>query len=101
MRKARSSPPARTRKIEVSRDPDAGRISERDATPPRRHSAEGVDARVRGSLEPDSPPARALHAQPPRGKGQLDVGTGGDAARPGKTGLSPTSIRPRRSYRQA
>lgn len=101
MRKAKPSPPAHTRKFEVPRDADAGRFSERDTTPPRHHSAEGVDARVRGSLEPDSRPARALHARPPRGRGQLDVGTGGDAARPGKTGLSPTSIRPRRSYRQA
>lgn len=101
MRKTKSTSSTRSRKIEVPRDPDAGRISEGDATPPRHHSAEGVDARVRGSLDPDSPPARALQAHPPKGRGQLDVGTGGDAARPGKTGLSATSIQPRRSYRQA
>lgn len=101
MRKTKPASPARSRKIEVPRDPDAGQVSEGDTTPPRHHSAEGVDARVRGSLEPDSPPARALHEHPPKGKGQLDVGTGGDAARPGKTGIAPTSIQPRRSYRQA
>lgn len=101
MRKTKPASTTRSRKIEVPRDPDAGRVSEGETTPPRHHSAEGVDARVRGSLEPDSPPARALHDHPPRGKGQLDVGTGGDAARPGKTGIAPTSIQPRRSYRQA
>lgn len=101
MRKTKPSATTRSRKIEVPRDPDAGQFSERDTTLPRHHSAEGVDARVRGSLEPDSPPARALQDRPPRGKGQLAVGSGGDAARPGKTGISPTSIQPRRSYEQA
>ncbi|MBI2511441.1 MAG: hypothetical protein HYV96_05645 [Opitutae bacterium] len=101
MRKTKPAAAARSRKIEVPRDPDAGRFSERDVTPPRHHAVEGVDARVRGSLEPESPIARALQEHPPKGKGQLDVGTGGDAARPGKTGIGPTSIPPRRSYRQA
>jgi hypothetical protein len=100
MRKAKAPSSTRSRKIEVPRDPDAGH-AEGETTPPRHHSAEGVDARVRGSLEPDSPPARALQAHPPKGKGQLDVGTGGDAARPGKTGISATSIQPRRNLRQA
>ena len=101
MRKTKPSSARRPSRLEVPRDADAGQFSERDTTLPRHHSAEGVDARVRGSLEADSPPARALHARPPQGKGQLDVGTGGDAARPGKTGVAPTSIQPRRSYRQA
>lgn len=98
MRKSKpaSASPRRT----VPRDPDAGRTPD-DTTPPRRHSPEGKRARVRGSLEPDSPPARALHERPPAGQGQLGVGTGGDAARPGKTGLSPTSIQPRSDYGRA
>jgi hypothetical protein len=100
-RKTKPTSTTRARKIEVPRDVDAGRITEGDTTPPRHHSAEGVDARARGSLDPDSPIARALHEHPPRGKGQLGVGTGGDAARSGKTGIGPTSIPSRRSYRQA
>lgn len=96
MRKNKSTSPTKKR-VTVPRDPDAGQAPD-DTTPPRHHSPEGVRARVRGSLDPDSPSARALHENPPKGAGQLDVGTGGDAARPGKTGLSATSINPRGNY---
>lgn len=95
MRKKKN--PSTTKRVTVPRDADAGHTPD-DTTPPRHHSPEGVRARVRGSLEPDSPPARALHEHPPKGRGQLDVGTGGDAARPVKTGIAATSINPRGNY---
>jgi len=44
---------------------------------------------------PDTKTARALQAHPPTGEDQLDVGTGGDAARPGKEGTAGKPI-PRR-----
>jgi hypothetical protein len=94
----KSKPASASKRLTVPRDADAGDDSKSTPTPPRRHSTVGKRARVRGSLEPDSPPARALHEHPPRGRGQLDVGTGGDAARPGKTGIAPTSIQPRGNY---
>lgn len=93
----KNKPASPSPRLTVPRDPDAGRTRD-DATPPRRHSPAGVRARVRGSLEPDSPPARALHERPPKGRDQLRVGTGGDAARPGKTGLAATAINPRGNY---
>lgn len=45
---------------------------------------------VAGSTE-----AKRLHRRPPKGKGQLGVGTGGDAARPGKAGIHGKPIPPR------
>jgi hypothetical protein len=44
-----------------------------------------------------SPEARSLHAHPPRAKGELGVGTAGDAARPMKSGLHDKPIPPRES----
>lgn len=46
-------------------------------------------------LAPDSPLGDELHDNPPETQGQLDVGTGGDAARPGKEGIDGKPI-PRR-----
>jgi hypothetical protein len=94
----RKSRPTQTKRRSVPRDSDAGDTAASRPTAPRHHSSRGTEARLRGSLDPESPPARALHKRPPRGKGQLGVGTGGDAARPGKTGIAPTSIRPRGNY---
>jgi hypothetical protein len=51
-----------------------------------------------GAVAADSPNAERLH-QPPRTQGQLDVGTGGDAARPGKEGVSGKPIPPRGDLR--
>ena len=109
MRKSNSAPrkpAARTsarktaaqKRVTVPRDPDAGRTDDSESPLPRHHSARGEAKRVRGTLDADSPPARALHERPPRGRGQLTVGSGGDAARPGKTGIAATSIQPRRGY---
>jgi hypothetical protein len=39
--------------------------------------------------------AKALQDRPPKGKGQLGVGTAGDAARPSKTGIYGKPIPPR------
>lgn len=46
-------------------------------------------------LVPGSPPARALQAHPPKGEGQLGVGTAGDAGRPTKEGLHDKPVPPR------
>jgi hypothetical protein len=45
---------------------------------------------VAGSRE-----ARALHDRPPPTKGELDVGTAGDAARPSKGGIHGKPLPPR------
>lgn len=39
--------------------------------------------------------ARLLHDHPPKGEGQLDVGTAGDAARPSKPGIHGKPLPPR------
>lgn len=95
MRKTKSAQP---RRISVPRDADAGRDTDSKPVRPGHHSARGEAKRVRGTLDADSPPARALHDRPPKGRGQLTVGSGGDAARPGKTGVAATSIQPRRGF---
>jgi hypothetical protein len=46
-------------------------------------------------LPPDSALARKLHDDPPKGKDQLEVGSGGDAARPMKTGIRNPNLPPR------
>jgi len=95
----RKTKPAQNKRLTVPRDADAGHTDEASRpTRPGHHSARGEAKRVRGTLDADSPPARALHDRPPKGRGQLTVGSGGDAARPGKTGISATSIQPRRGY---
>lgn len=50
---------------------------------------------VAGSRE-----ARALHDNPPPTKGELGVGTAGDAARATKGGVHDTTIPPRQSLRR-
>lgn len=47
------------------------------------------------SLLPNSRPAKALQRKPPPGKGQLGVGTAGDAARPSKDGIHNKPVPPR------
>ena len=76
------TPPSRTR---ADDPPAAGSIN-----PPEETYAEQEQ-----SLAPDSPLVEALHRRGPTAKDQLDVGTAGDAARPTKTGITPTSIPPR------
>lgn len=46
-------------------------------------------------LAPDSPLGGELHQRRPKAGGQLDVGTAGDAARPGKEGIDGKPIPPR------
>lgn len=46
-------------------------------------------------LAPDAPEVKKLHRTPPKGQGQLDIGTGGDAGRPGKEGVTGKPIPPR------
>lgn len=46
-------------------------------------------------LPPNSPEANALQARPPRAKGELGVGSAGDAARPTKEGFTGKSLPPR------
>jgi hypothetical protein len=46
-------------------------------------------------LVADSPEARALHDHPSKTKGNLGVGTAGDAARPTKPGIHNKPIPPR------
>jgi hypothetical protein len=48
-------------------------------------------------LVADSREAKALHENPPRAKGELGVGTAGDAARPTKMGIHDKPIPPRQS----
>lgn len=48
-------------------------------------------------LAPGSPLGEQLHENPPKGSGQLGIGTGGDAARPGKEGIDAKPI-PRRGH---
>ncbi|HEX2100933.1 MAG TPA: hypothetical protein VHF69_09730 [Candidatus Synoicihabitans sp.] len=48
-------------------------------------------------LSPDAKLASELHDRPPRGAGQLDRGTAGDAGRPSKEGITGKPI-PRRGH---
>ena len=52
-----------------------------------------------GSFPPDAPTVGKLHNRPPQGQGQLEIGTGGDAGRPGKTGVTGKPIPPRGDVR--
>lgn len=95
----RKTNPAQSKRASLPRDADARSAADQSRPVlPGRHSARGEAKRVRGTLDENSPPARALHDRPPKGRGQLTVGSGGDAARPGKTGIAATSIQPRRGY---
>jgi len=82
--------------LSVPRDASSGeqpaeRLPSPDTTNPR--DEDYTDAGK--PLVADSPEARALHARPPRAKGELGVGTAGDAARPIKSGLHDKPIPPR------
>lgn len=52
-------------------------------------------ARTDQPLLPDSPLVDKLHRDPPKGKDQLQTGSGGDAARPGREGTAGKPIPPR------
>lgn len=79
------------------RDLDAAETSRRELTPaPDTVNARDEDyASAQKSLPPGSGVAEALHARPPRGEDQLEVGSAGDAARPGKTGIVNPALPPR------
>jgi hypothetical protein len=95
-----SSPSSKNKKITVPReqptDSDATARKETMPSPdqvnaPDEYLAEDADQ----PLPSDSPAANALHKNPPRAKGELGVGSAGDAARPTKEGISATTIPPR------
>lgn len=46
-------------------------------------------------LLPDSTEAKRLQQNPPKGSGQLRIGTAGDAARPSKVGIYGKPVPPR------
>jgi hypothetical protein len=84
---------------EVPRDPDAGNRSRTRGDEPR--SAADANIPDEDYTDQDKPlvagsqEARALHDKPPRTKGELGVGTAGDAARPSKPGIHNKPIPPR------
>jgi hypothetical protein len=84
---------------EVPRDADAGTKSFRRGRDPK--SAADVNPRDEYYTDQDKPlvagskEARALHEKPPRTKGELGVGTAGDAARPIKPGIHNKPVPPR------
>lgn len=61
-----------------------------DVNTPDEQYYDGDKPLVAGSDE-----ARALHDRPPPAKGELGVGTAGDAARPSKLGLHDKGVAPR------
>src|SRR4051812_22500948 len=78
------------------RDPDAGKQSE--DTPPSAEVTNPLDEDYADAGKPlieGSPEARALHRRPPQARGELGVGTAGDAARPTKSGIHDKPIPPR------
>jgi hypothetical protein len=83
---------------QVPRDPGRGEAGRRSTEP---KSAADVNPRDEYYTDKDKPlvagskPARALHDNPPPAKGELGVGTAGDAARPTKTGIHGKPIPPR------
>jgi hypothetical protein len=84
---------------EVPRDRDAGTASRRRTDQPK--SASDVNPRDEYYTDHDKPlvagsrEARALHDRPPPAKGELGVGTAGDAARPTKPGIHNKPVPPR------
>ena len=83
----------------VPRDRDVDNSSRKRETSP----ASAADANIEDEeytdrdkpLVADSDAARALHDNPSRTKGDLGVGTAGDAARPSKTGIYGKPVPPR------
>lgn len=79
---------------------------DRDLDTAERHSGDMPSAADRNIPDEDytdqdkplvagSSEARALHKRPPPAKGELGVGTAGDAARPSKPGIHNKPIPPR------
>jgi hypothetical protein len=87
------------RKISVPRDPDvdsAERSREEVMPSPDTTNLRDEDYPPDDKpLPAESPAARQLHDHPPRARGELETGSGGDAARPGKTGIMNTTLPPR------
>jgi hypothetical protein len=91
-RNAQNAPPGQN----VPRDSDTADAEASDRRhipgPDDRNVTDEDYATEHASLAPDSPLARKLHKKPPTGEEQLDVGTGGDAGRPGKEGVTGKPI---------
>jgi hypothetical protein len=91
--------PARQPEVPRDRDLDTAENSRRNLTP----SPDTVNIRDEDypsenkPLTPDHPSTEALHTRPPHGRDQLQTGSAGDAARPSKTGIAPTTLAPRGS----
>lgn len=85
---------------QIPRDSDRGRAGRGSAEP---KAAADVNPRDEYYTDKDKPLvagsrlAKALHKNPPTTKGELGVGTAGDAARPTKTGIHGKPIPPRGS----
>jgi hypothetical protein len=94
-----SSKRPRSGGAQVPRDADTGTKSTRRKREPQ--SAADVNPRDEYYTDQDKPlvagskEARALHENPPPTKGELGVGTAGDAARPSKPGIHNKPIPPR------
>jgi hypothetical protein len=59
-----------------------------DVNAPDEYLAQDADQ----PLPSDAPAGEALHKNPPPAKGELGVGSAGDAARPTKEGVSATTV---------
>lgn len=90
------------RDVQVPRD----RKLDDGSTPPTR-SPDGPSMRDEDYTDRDKPLvggsdlARRLHEHPPKGRGQLGVGTAGDAARPSSSGIYSKPIPPRGGDRRS
>jgi hypothetical protein len=82
--------------VNVPRDSKLDRGTGRDPPAPDGERMRDEDYTDRDKpLLPGSREARRLQDRPPAGKEQLRVGTGGDAARPGKEGIEGKPVPPR------
>lgn len=94
-RNAQNAPPGQN----VPRDTDSADAEASDRRhfpgPDDRNAKDEDQAAEQASRTPDSPLTGKLHEKSSPGPGQLDVGTGGDAGRPGKEGVTGKPI-PRR-----
>jgi hypothetical protein len=60
-----------------------------------RHTLDEDRASENRPLTAGATPTKKLHDQAPEGQRQLGIGTGGDAARPGKEGITGNPVPPR------
>jgi hypothetical protein len=93
------------KEITVPRDPSTeGKAAPRNQPMPSPDQVNAPDEYLAHDadqpLPPESVAGKTLHENPPKTKGQLGVGSAGDAARPTKEGISATTIPPRRDMRE-